>query len=173
MAQRASSADLAQLESVYRDNVRRVYGYAVNRLGPDDAADVVSEVFHAAAVATRSGQVEQVTASWLMAVTRNKIMDHWRRAYRRKSRRHLTDARSTDLVEFPNDWAHDARRSEVLAALDRLSQKDRTLLILHHVDGLRIADLAEITGMSQSALESALARARRAFRRNYSREDGR
>ena len=172
MAVRASEADLAQLERVYRETVRRVYGYAVNRVGPDEAADVVSEVFHAAAVATRSGRVEDVTPAWLMAVTRNKVMDHWRQAYRRKARRHLTDRTADELVEFPDDWSHDDRRADVLAALDRLSQKDRTLLILHHVDGMRVAELAELTGMSKSALESALARARRAFRRHYPQGGG-
>ena len=158
---------LDQLEAVYRANVRRVHGFANARLGPDDALDVVAEVFHAAAVAAREGRIEQVTPAWLMAVTRNKIADHWRRAYRRKARAHLTHVSERDLMEFPADWSADPRRADVLAALDRLSPYDRSLLVLHHVDGTSTADLAEAANKSVSAIESALARARRRFKSHY------
>lgn len=162
---------LSRLEQVYRDNVRRVHGYAHHRVGPNDALDIVAEVFHAAAMAARDGRIHQVTTPWLMAVTRNKVADHWRRAYRRKAKAHLLHLREADVTTFPHDWHEDPRRPAVLAALDRLRPRDRALLVLHHVDGLAVAELAELLGMSVSACESALARARRAFRDRYRPEE--
>lgn len=167
-----TSDDLARLEALYRANVQRVYGFAVNRVGHDDAADVVAEVFHAAALAARDGRLDAVTPPWLMAVARNKVTDHWRRAYRRKARAHLAEARGEDLVHFPDEWTQDPRRSQVIAALDQLSDRDRGLLVLHHVDGVPVAELAEATGTSVSAVESALARARRRFRAHYQPGEG-
>lgn len=157
---------LARLEEIYRANVARVHGYAHHRVG-GDAMDVVSEVFHAAAVAVRDGRVDQVTTAWLMAVTRNKIADHWRRAYRARARRTLTEMRGDDVVTFPEHWHEDPRRPAVVAALDRLRADQRALLVLHHVDGMSVTELADMTGKSVSATESALARARRQFRRMY------
>lgn len=162
-----TTADLTALEALYRANVRRVHGFAHNRVGEPDAADIVSEVFHAAALAVREGRIGDLTPAWLMAVARNKVMDHRRRAYTRKAKQHLTHMRGEDAVDFPADWTADTRRGEVIAALDALSAKNRSLLVLHHVDGMRIADLVELTGMSESAVESALARARRDFKKHY------
>lgn len=164
-------AALTGLEQVYRDNVRRVHGFAHHRVGPDDALDVVAEVFHAAAMAARDGRIHQVTTPWLMAVARNKIADHWRRAYRHKAKVHLTHLRGADMTCFPHDWHEDPRRPAVVAALDRLRPRDRALLVLHHVDGLEVVELADMLDISVSACESALARARRAFRDRYRPEE--
>ncbi len=71
------------------------------------------------------------------------------------------------MTEFPHDWAEDPRRAEVLAAFDRMPEKDRSLLVLHHVDGMSTGELAEAAGKSVAAIESALARARRKFREAY------
>lgn len=165
--QTADAATLARLEALYRANVRRVHGFAYHRVGADSAMDVVSEVFHAAALAARDGRIDQVTTAWLMAVARNKVADHWRRAYRRRARSLLALARTEDLVSFPEHWHEDPRRPAVVAALDRIRDDQHALLMLHHVDGMTVAELAELTGRSVAATESALARARRAFRRVY------
>ena len=155
------------LAALYDAEVDRVYGFAVNRVGRDEASDIVSEVFHAAALAFRDGNGDRITAAWLMAVARNKVMDHWRRSYRRKAKFHLTHARSQDMTDFPPDWAADARRPAVVAALDALPKLDRALLVLHHIDGMPITELADLLGKSERAIESALARARRKFRAHY------
>lgn len=168
-----TAADLDRLESIYRSEVRRVYGFARNRVGEHEAADLTAEVFHAAALAFRDGRGEVVTPAWLMAVTKNKVNDAWRRAYRRKAKQHLTRPRGEDVMEFPTGWAEDPRRPAVLAALDELPAKDRALLVLHHVDGMSVAELASDMNKTVSAVESALARARRRFRRHYDREDDR
>ena len=94
-------------------------------------------------------------------------MDHWRRAYRRKAKLHLTHRREADLADFPLDWAADARREAVVTALDALSERNRSLLVLHHVDGLSTAELADALGTSVRAVESALARARKKFREHF------
>lgn len=164
-------ADVARLESLYRSMVRRVHGYARNRVGADDAADIVAEVFHGAALAIREGRGDAVTESWVMAVAHNKVMDHWRRSYRRKAKAHLVEHREDELVDFPVDWSEDPRREFVIAALDRLNDRDRGLLIVHHVDGMPIDEMAATTGKSVAAIESALARARRRFRTHYRGEN--
>ena len=158
---------LHRLETGYRANVERVHGYVHHRVGPGDAMDVVAETFHAAALAARDGRIDQVTTAWLMAVARNKVADHWRRAYRAKAWRAHTHLRPSEAVMFPVDWHEDPRRPAVIAALDRLRPRDRALLVFHHVDGMSVAELADLLTLSVSATESALARARQAFRRLY------
>jgi len=52
----------------------------------------------------------------------------------------------------------------VIEALDRLPVNQRTLLVLRYVDDLSLEQLAVEAGISETAAESALARARRALR---------
>lgn len=161
------NADVASFEALYRKMLPVVHRFAATRLGEADGEDVASEVFHAAAVALRDGRSETVTPAWLMAVTRNKVIDRWRTAERRSAILLLNRGRTEDHVDFPSDWSSDPRREDVLAALDRCRSSDRTLLVLHYLDGMPAPALAEAMSCSVSAMESRLARARRAFRRHY------
>lgn len=149
------------LEQLFHGNFRRVYAFVRSRLSEADATDITSDVFHAATAAIRRG--ETVSGAWLMTVARNKVFDHWRRDYQRRAKAHLIAGRPDDRVSWPHDWDDDPRREAVDAALAVLNDRHRTLLMLHHIDGLTIAELAEATGDSQSAIESALARARKRF----------
>lgn len=165
------TADQQLMDDIYRANAGRVYSFARNRLAEEDAVDVMSEVFCAAALAVRDDNVDAVTTSWLMAVTRNKVYDHWRKAYRRKAKKHLVQGRKEDHVTVPLDWYEDPRRPRVVSALDRLTPRHRSLLVLHHIDGMSIAELAEASGETRRAIESALARARRRFATLYKESD--
>lgn len=160
------AVDIDAFDGLYRANVRLVYAYAAARLGRDEAEDVTAEVFHAAVVAFRSGRSEQVTPAWLMAVTRNKVIDRWRKAERRMAKAHLLRPADGELHVA---WADDDRRERVLATLQALKHRHRSLLILHHVEAMPIAEIAAATDQSPAAIESALKRARAAFRRHYQR----
>ena len=164
---RTMTDQTARFETVYRKNLPDVYRYATARLGTSDGEEVTAEVFHAAAVAFNDAREEHVTPAWLMAVTRNKVIDRWRKAERRNALAHLLQPGKGDLVTFPDDWAADPNREAVLAALDKVSDRHRALLILHYVDGMPAREIAETLGMSVSSIESALARARGSFRRYY------
>lgn len=167
MTRDVSDGDVQRLERFFRQEVDRVYSYARARLGNDEAEEVVGDVFQAVAVAARDGNWSVLTPSWVMTVTRNKVIDRWRRAQRRKVRDQLLLARNRDDVVLRDRWTDPGHREDVLATLDQLPQTQRAVLILHYVDGMPVADVAEHLGCSNSAAESMLARARRSFRRLY------
>lgn len=129
----------------------------------------MSEVFQAAALAQRDRPDNELTTGWLISVCKNKVIDRWRAESVRQSKSHMVVERFGRFAVPPPDQALDLRDSSVLLALDRTSDRHRTLLILHHIDGMPISELCTATGLSKSAIESALARARRSFRREYER----
>lgn len=154
--------DAASFDALYRQNVGDIYRYAASRLGVEEGEDVTAEVFHAAIRAIRDGV--QVNGAWLMAVAKNKVIDHWRRLERRERKLHLIWGGDTGLPE-PHEGLFAAMdRKRVVDVLDQLSERHRLLLMLHYIDGFTANDLAELSGDSPTAIESALARARRAFR---------
>ena len=61
-----------------------------------------------------------------------------------------------------------AQRAEVvMATLDALPDHHRAVIVLRYLDERPVAEVAELIGKSLPATESVLARARRAFRREY------
>lgn len=163
-AERDLGGCMEDFETLYNEMLPVVYRYATARLGTSAGEDVTSDVFHAAARAINDGQANSVTPSWIMAVAKNKVIDHWRREERRGKLAHLVDPHPTDLVELSAEVMASAQWSDVMSTLELLPSKHRSLLMLRYVDDLSLEDLAEKAGMTEAAAESALARARRAFR---------
>lgn len=61
------------------------------------------------------------------------------------------------------------RGDQVLDTLSKLNDRHRILLVLHHIEGQSVPEIAEALGEGVRAIESALARARRRFRTIYER----
>ncbi len=142
------TAQLAGLEPRLRSFVER-------RAGSLAAEDIVSEVWHAALAASRRGQA--IGAGWIFTVARNKVADHWR-AHERRDR--LVDrlGRTAKLAST------EAEMSDVELVLERMRERDRSLLTRHYLAGYSIKEIAGQDGSTAKAIESALARARCAFR---------
>src|SRR5437763_574520 len=72
-----------RFRSLYDRALPEVYGYLLYRCGDVSLAeDLTSEVFLAAARSVRQGEMGDPTVAWLIAVARNKLIDHWRRKAR-------------------------------------------------------------------------------------------
>jgi RNA polymerase sigma-70 factor (ECF subfamily) len=143
----------------------RLFRY-LDRLGgdPDSAADLAQEAF---VRLYRRGAFPESTEAWLVTVATNLFRNSRNSGSRR--RRLLTPARGegsqADPAPDPTERvdAEEARR-EVRAALDRLSERERQLLLLR-AEGFSYAELAGILGISEGSVGTLLARAREAFKR--------
>jgi RNA polymerase sigma-70 factor, ECF subfamily len=149
------------LLALYDTALPQVHGYLLARCGDRSLAeDLTSEVF-LAAVAAR----DDVGLPWLIGTARHKLVDHWRRSAReQRVADDVADASSTGLSD-PWDAHLDALRArDVLAGL---GPHHRAALVLRHVDGLPVPEVAAHLGRTLHATEALLTRARRAFRRAY------
>ncbi len=109
---------------------------------------------------------------WLRQVVRNKACDHFRR---RDRQQRMLDVRGTmpgsdlclDLTtpERPSETAE--VRERVFATLDRLDESHQHLLQMKYVENLSVQGIAQRLGRSEKSVESALFRARSAFRKVY------
>ena len=146
----------AQFAALYRATHGRIVRYAARRIGPTDAEDVAAEVFRIAW--TRTGEGVDVTTGWLCVTAENVLRNHLRSA----ARAHRLHAPTTTHDTVPDD--------DVLDALDRLDDATRNLLLLRYWDELSGAELAQVLGISPSAVWVRLHRARRAFRSTYGKD---
>ena len=160
----ATGDQRAALLDLYDSALPEVYGYLVVRCGSAATAeDLTSETFMAAVSAVQRDAVPSLTVAWLIGVARHKLVDHWRRAEREQ--RLLRAVETDDVVE--DDW--DVRLDAELAhrTLARLGPHHRAALSLRYLDGLAVAEMAEILDRTVGATEVLLVRARRAFRAAY------
>jgi RNA polymerase sigma factor (sigma-70 family) len=159
--QHPSVADIAdaRLADLHGRHGRHVLRYCRKRTGSDvEADDAFQLTFVHAMRGLRSGVVPQYELAWLLAIARNVCREHWRTYQRRP---HLVD--DLDAVA-DNRPLSDADRSLVLdldAALAQLSEKHRTAILLREWRGLNYAEIAVQMGLTESAVETMLVRARR------------
>ena len=152
--------DLRAFEPVYRRYYRPITRYCFRRLGEREAAaDATSQTF-ARAMAGIDGYRTGSVAAWLFTIARNTVIDLVR--YRRPQ----VDIDAVDsaggLVDrarLPDDSAIGAdQRRALFAAMDRLTPEQRGVVELR-LAGLSGQEIADVLGISVSAVKSSQFRA--------------
>ena len=114
--------------------------------------------------ARRSAGGQRIELPWLIAVARNKLIDHWRAVERRDRRLRLLHGGLEETTATSFEVEDETRAGEVLQSLNPTY---RVALVLRHVDGLSVAQVAEHLDRTVPAVEQILSRARAAFRQAY------
>lgn len=148
--------------ALYDRALSEVYSYLYSRLRDRALAeDFTQDVFCDGARRAASG--ESIELPWLIAVARNKLIDHWRAIERRERRLRLIRSETENPVPSFDVFDH-SRAGDVLQALNPTY---RAGLVLRHVDGLSVPQVADHLGRTVAATEQILSRARAAFRQKY------
>jgi RNA polymerase sigma-70 factor (ECF subfamily) len=151
--------DETRFRRFYEVALPRVYGYLIQRCGSVTVAeDLAQETFLSAVAELRKGTVVDTPLPWIFGIARHKLIDHYRRAERRGIPGEIAEE---------STYAGDDEDGRALAALAAVPPAQRLALLLRHVDGLSVPEIAEALGRSIEAVESLLARGRIGFRRAY------
>jgi RNA polymerase sigma-70 factor (ECF subfamily) len=141
------------------DFVRRV---VARLLGPGhDVDDAVQEVFLVAWRKRAGFEGRARLSTWLYAIARRVVMATRRRARVRRLLG-LEVAPATDTAPSPQQlFEHREASQRLYAMLERISDKKRTVFILHEVEGLPGEDIARIVGCPLKTVWTRLHHARR------------
>lgn len=155
--------DASSFRAFYDEALPRVYGYLVRRCGGSAAVaeDLTQETFLAAVRELRRGRAIDAPVPWVLGIARHKLLDNYRRSERRAPELEL--APETDGAALEPD----PRDERALAALGRVPAAQRAALVLRHLDGLSVPEVAATLERSVEAVESLLSRGRASFRRAY------
>jgi RNA polymerase sigma-70 factor (ECF subfamily) len=152
------SEDTGRLSALFEAHVDRLYRVA-RRLVPsaDDALDLVQETYLRAARAESIPQGLEDEQAWLVRVLVNIRHDQWRKeTVRRKYRSVLDEAVQPDDPER-TFVIHDM----VWTALDTLSPRRRAIVVMAEIEGLSVASIASLLGVSPITVRWHLSRGRR------------
>jgi RNA polymerase sigma-70 factor (ECF subfamily) len=157
----------------YDEVAPRIYAYLFGRCGANtDLAQELTQQTFIQAIRHRDdylGRADSVT--WLVAIARSRLVDHFRRL-EREGRRQLRLVREIAPEDIDAAaWRANDDRSQIQAAMRHLAPDQRAALVLRYLDGLPVKEVAQAMGRSEKAVEAVITRARQAFRAEYKDPD--
>ncbi len=172
IVERCLSGEDAAWEELVRLHTRRVYGLCYRFTGKDsEAQDLTQEVFLRVFRALASFRsVEGSFATWIARLTRNLLIDH----YRRTRNERVTDSIEEQLPgaegrtgekfrssSRPDGAVAGREASELLqAALGKLSPELRETIILRDLQEMEYREIAGVLGIPEGTVKSRLNRGR-------------
>jgi RNA polymerase sigma-70 factor, ECF subfamily len=150
---RAQSGDeVAYRESLLRIAVR-LRAFLRRRLQamPDDVEDLVQETL--LAVHTHRGTYDPAlpVSAWVLAIARHKLADFWRRRGRHETLHDPLEDVDEELLGI--DQQEGPARRDLDQLLQTLPQAQRLAIELTKIAGLSVAEAAQRTGATESAIK--------------------
>ncbi len=170
LVRRAQAGD----EAAFREIVERyqakvfsiIHGIVRQR---NDVEDIAQQVFAKVYVSVRNFDFRSSLITWIYKITVNECFDYLRKRKVRKlvyeSDLSEDEVRRVENTEpsmgrpTPADSSL-AQRDYVLKLLARVSEEERSLLLLKEVEGYSVEELAAKTGMNENTIKVKLFRAR-------------
>ena len=173
---RCQERDTAAMGTLVVQYQHWVYNIAFGMLGHhEDAQDAAQDAFLSVWQNIDSFQFRSRFSTWLYRIVRNKCLNVIDQRKRRK-----TDPMEIDDSQpwvpldtvTPEQEALRTEQNEILhAALDRLKESYRTILILRELRELSYEEIAEVLNCTLGRVKSRLHEARKALRKELERND--
>lgn len=163
LVDRARRGDLDAFEEIVRVRMDTVYRLSFAILGDEaEARDAAQETFIAAWRQIGRVRDPERFDAWLQRVAVNAArMTH--RARRRRAVREIASSRVGEIPERAAASQAEADARTLDAALRRLPVEQRSILVLHHLEGRPVVELAEILEIPVGTAKSRLHTARQAL----------
>jgi RNA polymerase sigma factor (sigma-70 family) len=154
-----------EFHAVYFDRLLR-YILVVTRGEEEAARDALQETFTRVARHARRFDSEEIFWSWLTVLARSAALDGGRKRQRywQTLTRYARSLFRAEISADPDEDFEEQLLAMVSRGLDGLSREDRDLVEGKYLRGESVRELASACGLTESAVESRLVRARRSLR---------
>lgn len=156
----AAATSACELDDAYREHRGALLGFFRRKAGPEEAPDLVQEVFARAAGSGQRGRIIN-PGGFLRRIAQNLLIDRARHK------------RSNDVLLLPFEEEHDAaclpqqewqlNADDLLGlyeqAVDAMPFKTRRVFLMHRVDELSYREIHERLGISIATVEYHMMRA--------------
>ncbi|MCX8082954.1 MAG: sigma-70 family RNA polymerase sigma factor [bacterium] len=178
LVERAKNGDVKAFEDLIKTTSGKIYNLGLRMLhNKEDAADVMQETYIAAYENLPKFKGDSSFSTWLYRIATNFALMKMRKDRGRKVSeerlkeisKNLYDTTITDWTESPVDYLKKQELKETLdKAIESLPAKYRSVFVLHDIEGLPIAEVAEILSISPSAVKTRAHRSRLYLREKLS-----
>lgn len=178
LVERAKNGDIKAFEDLIKTTSGKVYNLGLRLLqNKEDAADVMQETYIAAYENLPKFKGNSSFSTWLYKIATNFALMKMRKEKGRKISeerlkdlsKHLYETTITDWTESPVDYLKQQELKETLnKAIETLPPKYRSVFVLHDIEGLPIAEVADILSISKAAVKTRSHRSRLYLREKLS-----
>ena len=158
----------ARFGEIFDRHADAIFRYLARRIGPDDASDLLADVFLAAFEARfRYDSDFSMALPWLYGITTNLLRKYFRRraGELRMRDRLVAESQPDDYVETMEDLVDARLRVRAMAELlDELPPGERDVLLLHAWEALTYKEIANALNVPIGTVRSRLNRTRRRLR---------
>ena len=154
-----------RFDHLFESNYDAIFRYCVRRLGPSDAEDAAADVFAVAWRRLDDMPEGDARKAWLFGVAHRVVGSQYRSRQRRSNL--STRLEQTTTRDAPSSSGSEF--DDLLSALGQLSRTDQELLRLSSWDGLSRAEIAQVLGIKENAVDQRLHRARARLRTRLDR----
>lgn len=171
LIRKAKQGDMLAFEELILKHEKIVYNLAFRMMNhSEDAMDISQEVFLKAYRSLSNFDERSAFSTWLYRITHNTCIDEIRKRKGKQTYSLEEDLESEDgsmqrQVADDGDTPEESlmrkeQKSEILRALDTLSEEHKVAIILRDVKGLSYEEIAEILELSLGTVKSRINRAR-------------
>jgi RNA polymerase sigma-70 factor (ECF subfamily) len=164
----ARESHVEAFELLYASYKGRLYTFLLRMVAdPELADDLTHDVFAKALKLLPTLTREHRVLPWLYRVANNAAIDQLRRRKRFAWLRIGSLHGSVEEPRADDDHSRIPEQAHVQAVLRTLPPENASALLLHALEGYSYKEIAEIQGVSMTAVRSRIARARSAFKDRY------
>lgn len=152
----AKRGDRDAFADLYEQHVRGVYHYVYYRVGARHLAeDITSETFCRALRSLGNYRGTDATlGAWLVTIARHLVTDHFKCGARRHEVAVDDPQPGPSLAPTPEEAAISALTSDsLIRSLDDLTEAQRDCLILRFIQGMSVAETADILRRSEGSVK--------------------
>jgi len=154
--------DAEEFDAFYAGSSRRVLGQVYAMTGNRaEAEDAVAEAYLKAWDRWETVRDCDSPEAWVRRVASRNAVSAWRKAVNRL-RAHHRDATDQELAGLSPDHV------ALVHALRQIPADQRRVIVLHHLVGLSVAEIAQEVGAPGGTIKARLARGRRAMAEHLS-----
>lgn len=154
-------------EKLYEKEVDRVFRFVLIRVSSkDEAVDITEESFYKLWQSMQDGKHIENHLAFLFAITRNKIIDWYRKkkSYSLESLLENKDDVDGEALQVGDPDAHtnittSVEANWVIKTLSQLDKRDAEILELRFIQGLQPQEISEILGTSANSISIRINRA--------------
>lgn len=177
---RARSGDMAAFEELYRSHQAGIFTFIRSQVRHREvAADLTQETFVRAWESLPRLRKPGAFRGWLHRIAANLVRDEVKSG---RSRLEVTETTLLGDAETPHQEAPAPERDgpeqrlvdgelsrHIWVALEELSEEHRAAVVMHHMEGMSVEEIAQAMGVRPGTIMSRLSRAREVLRNRLSR----
>lgn len=175
LVRKAQGGDVPSFEKLFERHQRRVYNFIYQMMrNESEALDLTQETFVRAYKGLSNLKEPGAFGGWLMRIATNICRDASRKnEISTTSLEYFSDDEDKSTqIEIP-DWSNNPERHAetvelqnlVKKAISTLSDDHKAVIVMHHLEGMEVSEIADALNTSVGTVKSRLARARAELKR--------